>query len=65
MSFHVRSCNGEHHLRYPGLTAEEAQHIANMINEGVLSLYPELVARKEAAAKARIVGGPTNPSGPA
>ncbi len=65
MSFHACACNGEHHLRYPGLTAEEAQRIANMINEGVLSLYPELVARKEAAAQARIIAGPVNPSAPA
>jgi len=66
VSFHFCRCDrGAHrewHLRYPGLTEEEAQQIANMINDGVLELYSELLTRKEAAAKARTLSGPTNPA---
>ncbi len=43
MSMHVCKCqrNGkdEWHIRYPGLTEQEAQEIANAINGGAVTLY--------------------------
>ena len=40
MSIHVVKCvhrgNVEYHLRYPGMTEEQAQAIADQINGGVL-----------------------------
>jgi hypothetical protein len=40
MSFHVCQCNHnghvEHHLRYPGMSSQEAQEIADKINSGML-----------------------------
>ena len=54
MSIHVCKCkhNGieEYHLRYPGLSEDEAQNIADMINGGALSLYQN--TKKEVSWKA-------------
>lgn len=43
MSIHVCKCeyNGreEFHLRYPGMSLSEAQHIADLINAGALDKF--------------------------
>lgn len=43
MSIHVCKCefNGheEFHLRYPGMTRSQAQHIADLINAGALDKF--------------------------
>jgi hypothetical protein len=36
MSFHVCKCGNEYHLRYPGITEEESQAVADKINSGAL-----------------------------
>ena len=38
MSIHVCKCGDEYHLRYPGLTKQEAQSIADRINGGELTI---------------------------
>jgi len=51
MSIHVCKCthNGrdEYHLRYPGMTEEEAQNIADMINGGALDIYYRIKKEQE------------------
>ena len=56
MSFNVRKCGNEYHLRYRGLTQMEAQKIANILNSGFFSLtkYEEWKAARKALIDSRI-----------
>lgn len=57
MSIHVCKCihNGrdEYHLRYPGMTEEEAQHLADRINSGELLPKQKAVSLTDAIKLAR------------
>lgn len=35
MSIHVCKCGDEFHLRYPGMTEDQAQNLASTINKGI------------------------------
>ena len=41
MSVHVCKCKKEYHIRYPGMTEEAAQDIADKINAGALNSYEQ------------------------
>jgi hypothetical protein len=65
MSIHVCKCEHkgrtEYHLRYPGMTEDEAQEIADKINAGYLSRRPalmEAVGWEERSAPCGVCGTP-------